>query len=83
MPIKVINNQATCANLKRLLEEKGYTPVEVKDKLHLESVQSVYKWYATARGKGSSMPSVDNMMILSYMLEMPLDQLYVTYEISL
>lgn len=78
---KVINNQATCAKLKKMLEEKGYTPVEIKEMLHLESVQSVYKWYATARGKGTSMPSVDNMMRLAYLLKVPLEDIYVTYEV--
>ena len=77
----VINNQATCAKLKKMLEEKGYTPVEIKEMLHLESVQSVYKWYATARGKGTSMPSVDNMMRLAYLLKVPLEDIYVTYEV--
>ncbi len=65
MPIKVISHQSTCVNLKRLLEEKGYSPADIKEKLQLETVQSVYRWYATAIGKGDSMPSVDNMMILS------------------
>ena len=36
MSIKVINNQATCANLKRMLEEKGLTPNDVKEKLDLQ-----------------------------------------------
>ncbi|MCR4717836.1 MAG: helix-turn-helix transcriptional regulator [Lachnospiraceae bacterium] len=82
MEIDVINNQATCANLKRLIEDKGYTPKDIQKKLKLESVQTIYKWYATARGKGSSIPSVDNMLVLTKLLQVKLDDIYVTYEIT-
>ncbi len=81
MPIKVIDCQATCANLKKLIEEKGLTPNDIRDILNLNSVQSVYKWYATARGKGSSVPSVDNVIILAHVIGASLDEIYVTNEV--
>ena len=81
MPIRVIDCQATCANLKRFIEEKGLTPKDIRDILNLDSVQSVYKWYATAKGKGSSVPSVDNVIILAYILGVSLDEIYVTNEV--
>ena len=75
MPIKVINCQATCANIQRLIKEKGLTPKDVKDILNLDSVQSVYKWFRTTRGKGNSIPSVDHIIVLA-------DDLYITYDIN-
>ncbi len=81
MPIRVINCQATCANLKKLIEEKGLTPNDIRDILNLKSVQSVYKWYATANGKGSSVPSVDNVIILAHVIGVSLDEIYVTNEV--
>ncbi len=81
MPIRVINCQATCANLKRLVEERGLTPKDIRGILNRDSSQSVDKWYATARGKGTSIPSVDNLIILAYILEVTLDEIYVTNEV--
>ena len=81
MPIRVINCQATCANIRRLIEEKGLTPKDVKEILNLDSVQSTYKWYATANGKGTSIPSVDNVIILAHILGASLDTIYVTNEV--
>ena len=72
-----VDSQATCINVKRLIEEKGLKPKEIKRKLKLNSVQSVYKWYATARGKGKNIPSVDNAMMLAHVLEATLDDIYV------
>ena len=78
MSIKVVDNQATCQRLMKMLIDKGYTPTDIKEKLHLQSVQCVYKWYATARGKGSkSMPSLDNMLILSDLLGMTINDIIV------
>ena len=81
MPIKVINCQATCANLKKLIEEKGLTPNDIRDILNLNSVQSVYKWYATAKGKGSCVPTVDNVIIIAHAIGASLDEIYVTNEV--
>ncbi len=81
MPIKVINAQATCANLKKLLEEKGFTPNDVKERLNLESVQSIYKWYSTANGKGTCIPSTDNLVILANLLGVPMDSIIVTNDV--
>lgn len=81
MPIRVINCQAMCANIKKLIEEKGLTPKDVKELLNLNSVQSIYKWYATANGKGNSIPSVDNVIILAHILGVSLDTIYVTNEV--
>lgn len=72
-----VNSQATCINVKRLIEEKGLKPKEIKRKLKLNSVQSIYKWYATASGKGKNIPSVDNAMMLAHVLEANLDDIYV------
>ncbi|MCR4617273.1 MAG: helix-turn-helix domain-containing protein [Lachnospiraceae bacterium] len=78
MESKIINAQATCLNLKKLIEEKGYTPTDIIDFLNLGTVQAVYKWYATAQGKGRCLPSVDNMILLSRRLGVSLDDLYIT-----
>lgn len=81
MPIRVINCQATCANIKKLIEENGLTPKNVKELLDLDSVQSIYKWYATANGKGKSIPSVDHVITLAHILGVSLDTIYGTNEV--
>ncbi len=82
MPTKVIDCQATCANIQKLIKEKGLTPTDLKEILDLVSVQSVYKWFRTARGKGNSMPSVDHVIVLAHYLNVSLDDLYITYDIN-
>ncbi len=70
MSIKVINNQATCANIFRIMKEKGLTPVDVQKGIGFASVQGVYKWKFTADGKPNSkgMPSTDTLFLLADVL---------------
>ena len=82
MPEKVINAKATCANIRRMFEEKGYKPEDIRKKLHLGTVQSVYKWYSTANGKGNSLPSMDNFIIMAQLLGVTIDELIVTKNIE-
>ncbi len=84
MSIKVINNQATCANLKRMIEEKGLTPNDIREKLDLQSVQCVYKWFATATGKScKGMPSMDNLFMLASLLDTTVDEIVILNDINI
>ncbi len=83
MSIKVINNQETCRKLTEMLDAKGITPTEIKERLQLQSVQAVYKWYATAKGSGSkSIPSMDNMVLLADMLDVTINDILVCNDVN-
>lgn len=58
--------------IKRLVCERGHTVSEVQDWLGLSCPQSIYRWY-----KGQSMPSVDNLFILSSMLGLHMEDMLI------
>ncbi len=64
----VIDKKKTGVNLRRLMDERGFTVKDVQQYLELGSVQSVYHWL-----NGLSMPTVDNLYALSYLFQVPVD----------
>lgn len=71
----IIDMELTGANIKRLMNEKGYSISLIIRELHLSSPQAVYSWF-----KGYTIPSIDNFVILSKILDVPIDELIVTKE---
>ena len=63
-----INLRETGINLHRIMDKRGITPKDIKDYLHLTSVQSVYNWC-----NGNNMPTIDNLYALSQLLRVPID----------
>lgn len=70
MDMKVIDHQATCANIFRIMKEKGLTPVDVQKGIGFASVQGVYKWKFIAEGKPNckGLPSTDTLFLLANVL---------------
>lgn len=66
-----IDQEATGENIKNLIQQSGYTILQIRDMLHLESVQSIYRW------RKGSIPSVDNLVYLSMIFEVPMDEIIV------
>ena len=60
--IPLIDKKQTGINLRRIMDECGFTVKDVQQYLRLGSIQSVYHWL-----NGISMPSVDNLYALSYL----------------
>ena len=63
-----INLRETGINLHRIMDKRGITPKDIKEYLHLTSVQSVYNWC-----NGFNMPTIDNLYALSQLLQVPID----------
>lgn len=63
-----INLRETGINIHRIMDKHGITPKDVKDYLHLTSVQSVYNWC-----NGNNMPTIDNLYALSQLFQVPID----------
>ena len=61
-----INSEKTGANLKSLFKNNGYS---VRD---IENPQSIYKWLS-----GRSLPSLDNLVILSKVLHTTIEDILV------
>ena len=67
-----ISKEETGKRIRRLLAESGITVRDVQEELELDSPQSVYKWL-----KGKALPSLDNLLVLGCMLDLPVEQLLV------
>lgn len=79
MSIRVIDNEATCSNIKRILEERSITPKEVQKALQFDSVQAVYKWISP---KSKTMPSLDSLVQLANFLDCGIEDILVMKEID-
>lgn len=65
-----IDVEKTGLNIWKIMSERGYTPNDVADYLHLTCVQTVYQWKY-----GNRLPTVDNLYALSEMLKVSMDSL--------
>lgn len=62
----------TGQRIRSVMKEKGYSVKEIQGILNLECPQSVYRWI-----KGYSIPSVDNLYMLSKLFCMHMEDLLV------
>ncbi len=73
--VPAIDQKATGRQIRKILKLRGFTVQDVKDRLMLGCVQSVYHWL-----DGQSLPSLDNLYALSKMLGVPMDRLIIGTE---
>ena len=66
----IIDRKQTGINLRKIMDERGFTVKDVQQYLGLGSVQSVYHWL-----NGVSLPTVDNLYALSYLFQISVDDL--------
>ena len=70
-----IQQQETGANIRRLLKTNGYTVKDVQEVMGFENPQAVYKWLS-----GKSLPNLENLMILSKLLNISIENILVIDE---
>lgn len=70
MYIPTINTEKTGENIKKALREKGLKVKDIQVMYGFNTPQAVYKWI-----KGTSLPTLDNLVILSEVLNTPIDSL--------
>lgn len=75
--IPAVDKIETGRNIKRLINQSGYTVTKVMKILGIESPRAVYKWF-----NGESVPTVDNLVALSSILNVPIDDIICTKEVS-
>ena len=64
-----IDMTATGANIKALLKTKGLKVADVQNMCGFNTPQAIFKWM-----RGDAMPSIDNLVILSHLLGVTIDQ---------
>ncbi len=73
----VIDTEATCRNLREMLENQKITAKEVQIKLGLETVQAVYKWLSP---NNRTIPSLDSLVQLADMLGCSIEDILIFKE---
>lgn len=67
-----IDMVATGKNIMRLREAAGLTVRELQDIFGFATPQAIYKWQ-----HGTAMPTIDNLVVLAAVLEVPMDEIIV------
>ncbi|MBR4146229.1 MAG: helix-turn-helix transcriptional regulator [Lachnospiraceae bacterium] len=70
-----IQPKETGDQIKKLIKENGYTVKDVQGAMGFENPQAIYKWMA-----GRTLPSLDNLIILSRMLHTKTEDILVIDE---
>ena len=68
--LPLIDKKKTGINLRLMMDKRGLTVKDIQQYLKLGSVQSVYHWL-----NGVSLPTVDNLYALSYLFQVPVDDM--------
>ena len=72
-----IDLQATGRNIVRLRKERNLSVKDIQNYFGFEEPQAIYKWQW-----GQTLPSVDNLFALSYLLNVPIQDILVAKEES-
>ena len=64
----------TGRNITRLRKKAGLTVKELQEAFGFATHQAVYKWQ-----RGTSLTTVDNLLVLSVLLGVSLDELIITF----
>lgn len=67
-----IQQEATGNRIRELLLNKGYIVKDIQEVMGFENPQAVYKWLS-----GKSLPSLDNLLILSKVLHTSIEDILV------
>lgn len=72
MLLPIVNTVATGGNINRLRVEAGMTVKDMQKVFGFYTPQAIYKWI-----HGSSMPTLDNLVILSRLFGVSLDDIVI------
>jgi len=75
MNYPIIDTTATGENITRLRRQRGLSVRDLQTALGFATPQAIYKWQ-----KGQSLPTLDNLVILSAILHVPIDSILVVDE---
>lgn len=73
MRIPVVNMTATGENIARLRKDHGFSVKDLQKIFGFSTPQAIYKWQ-----QGSSMPTIDNILILASVFDVPVDDILIT-----
>lgn len=68
-----IDLEATGKHIAQLRKERGLSVKDLQNYFGFDAPQAIYKWQ-----RGTTLPSVDNLLALSVLLEVSIDSILVT-----
>lgn len=74
----IINLVRTGKNIQDLRKQRGLSVRDLQQVLGFATPQAIYKWQ-----HGTTLPTVDNLVVLSAVFRVPIDAILVTEEISI
>jgi len=78
MSYPVIDPVATGRNIENLRRQRGLSVRDLQDVLGFATPQAIYKWQ-----HGASLPTIDNLVVLSAVLRVPIDEILVVAECNI
>lgn len=75
--LPIINMEETGSNIVRLRENAGMSVRELQDIFGFATPQAIYKWQ-----RGVSMPTIDNLVVLSITFQVPIERILVVDTIA-
>lgn len=75
MNYPVIDMKATGSHLHSLLKSRGISVLELSQMMGIANKSTVYKWM-----RGDALPGIDNLLVLSVILSVNINDLLVTQE---
>ncbi len=79
MSKRVLDYPKTSNQIKKLIGDKNLSYKDVQAELNLACIQTIYSWISP---KKKSLPTLDNVVLLSECLEVPVDEILVRSEIE-
>ena len=73
--IPVVDMEKTGRRITELREDAGISVKSLQEFFDFTTPQAIYKWQ-----KGITLPSIDNLVLLSMLFEIPMDKIIVTNE---
>lgn len=73
--MRVISLEKTGPNIKEKIKTAGFTFKRISEEVGVNP-QAVYKW-----AYGNSLPTIDNLVILAYLLGVTIDELIITEDV--
>ena len=75
--LPIINMEETGSNIVRLREDAGLSVRDLQDIFGFATPQAIYKWQ-----RGVSMPTIDNLVVLSMTFRVPIERILVVDQIG-
>ncbi len=70
LSIPIVNMTRTGENIRRLREQSGLSVKDLQEIFGFATPQAIYKWQ-----QGTSLPSIDNLVVLAKLFDVPIEQI--------